>query len=192
MYEVGDSNSSLLTFINYFSTIKMEKTIRDTRKLVIEQMLFGININDNSLILEPSAGSGNLVEGILRKNKNVTIHCAELNKELRNTLIDKGFVVIGNDFLNINPNPIYDYVIACPTYKNNVDIIHIMHMFDFLKNGGTLISLTYPLWIMNNGENQTKFRKWLEDKNYTMKMLIDNSFVENYKTQPSIKLIIKK
>ena len=76
--------------------------------------------------------------------------------------------------------------------KNNVDIIHIMHMFDFLKNGGTLISLTYPLWIMNNGENQTKFRKWLENKNYTMKMLIDNSFVENYKTQPSIKLIIKK
>ena len=62
----------------------------------------------------------------------------------------------------------------------------------FIKNGGTLISLTYPLWIMNNGESQTKFRKWLENKNYTMKMLIDNSFVENYKTQPSIKLIIKK
>lgn len=170
----------------------MEKTIRETRQMVIDQMLCNTTIPDGSLILEPSAGSGNLVEGILRINKNVTIHCSELNKELREELINKGFTVIGNDFLKIEPNPIYDFVFACPTYKNNIDIEHIMHMYEFVKPGGKLISLTYPLWVMNNGKKQVEFRKWLEDKHYGLRMLEDNSFVENYTTQPSMVIILLK
>ena len=87
----------------------MEKTIRKTRKIVIDQMLGDINIPTRSLILEPSAGSGDLVEGILPyyvKGDN-PIHCVELNKELRETLINKGFTVIGSDFLQLKPNPIF-------------------------------------------------------------------------------------
>jgi hypothetical protein len=44
----------------------------------------------------------------------------------------------------------------------------------------------------HNSERQVKFRKWLEEKNYSMKMLTDNSFVEDYKTQPSMIITIKK
>lgn len=170
----------------------MEKTIRKTRPLVIAQMLKGALIPESSKILEPSAGSGDLIEGIQNRYKLVDIDCVELNKELRETLISKGYNVIGNDFLKLTPNPIYDYVIACPTYKDNVDVEHIMHMYEFLKPGGEIISLTHPAWTIQNSSRQQDFREWLNDKTYSMKMLQDCSFVENYETQPSAVIIIYK
>jgi phospholipid N-methyltransferase len=170
----------------------MEKTIRQTRQLVITQMLKDINIHDGALVLEPSAGSGDLADGILLQFPNIKIDCVELNKELRTALSNKGYNVIGNDFLTLTPTPIYDYIIGCPTYKDNVDIEHIMHMYKFLKPGGVILSLTYPAWTLQNSERQINFRLWLEDKMYTMKMLHDNSFVEDYKTQPSMLITIHK
>lgn len=170
----------------------MEKTIRTTRQLVIDQMLDGVQLTGRD-VLEPSAGSGNLADGILKASPFVqSLDCIELNQELREELIRKGYTVVGKDFLKFQTEKKYDYIIATPTYKNNVDIEHIMHMFNFLKPDGKIVALTYPEWTMKNGEHQVRFRKWLETKNYSMKMLKDNSFVENYKTQPSVIITIRK
>ena len=170
----------------------MEKTIRKTRPLVIAQMLKGALITEHSKILEPSAGSGDLIEGILKRFPLVDIDCIELNKELRDTLKSKGYNVIGNDFLKKEPSPIYDYVIACPTYKDNIDVEHIMHMYEFLKPGGEIISLTHPAWTIQNSSRQQDFREWLYDKEYAIKMLQDCSFVENFEAQPSAVIVIYK
>lgn len=170
----------------------MEQTIRKTRQMVIDQMLSGVNIPDGSRILEPSAGSGDLVEGIYNYNSKVDVDCVELNKTLRESLYDEGYNVIGKDFLNLKPNPIYDFVIACPTYKDCIDTEHIMHMYEFLKPNGKIISLTHPIWTIKNFYREWSFRKWLEDKDYSMKMLHDKSFVEEYETQPSMVITIIK
>lgn len=170
----------------------MEKTLRETRPMVIEQMLKNTIILPNCKILEPSAGSGNIVDYLMKLNKSLEIDCVELNKELRETLISKGYNVIGNDFLELKPNPVYDLIIAAPTYKNNVDILHIMHMYEFLNNRGRIISLTHPAWVIGSASHQKLFRDWLRDKNYSMRMLEDNSFIENYLTQPSLILTLHK
>lgn len=176
----------------------MDKTIRKTRQIVIDQMLKHCIMTWPQIkILEPSAGSGDLADGILRKWAFLTednIDCVELNSELRNELKSKGYNVVGVDFLNFYPDEKYDLIVAAPTYKNNVDVEHIMHMYDECldKDGGRLISLTYPAWTMTNNPNQIKFRRWLADKRYYMVMLKDNSFIENYKTQPSMIIVIDK
>lgn len=169
----------------------MEKTIRVTRQFVIDQILNYVNLNNSPMtkVLEPSAGKGDLVKGILDAYHNLDLDCVELNKESREVLIEKGYNVVGNDFLTFNTEKRYDAIIACPTYKNNVDLEHIMHMYDLLDDYGFIVSLTQPLWTVKNSEIQVKFRKWLENKVYFMVMLHDNSFVENYETQPS--MIIK-
>jgi hypothetical protein len=168
-----------------------EKTIRTTRIMVAEQMFELCDIKPNMDILEPSAGSGNLADCIFNRY-DIKSDCIELNKELRNDLISKGYHVVGEDFLKFNTGKRYDYIIACPTYKDNIDVVHIMHMYNFLKDGGCIVSLTSPFWTIKNNENQVKFRQWLEDKNYSLKMLKDNSFVEDFKTQPSMIIKIKK
>lgn len=176
----------------------MDKTIRKTRQIVIDQILKHCEMVWPSIrILEPSAGSGDLADGILRKWGFLTednIDCVELNMENQNKLKSKGYIVMCSDFLHYNPAEKYDLIIAAPTYKDNVDVEHIMHMYDWCldKNGGRLISLTYPAWTMGNKPNQIKFRKWLEDKRYYMVMLKDNSFVENHETQPSMIIVIDK
>lgn len=173
------------------------KTIRETSELVVKQMLnfcpFTIVSNK---ILEPSAGKGILLDHVknLIKKSPLDIDCVELNKENREILKLKGYNVIGEDFLKMKPTlkTIYDYIIATPTYKNNIDVEHIMHMYKFLKVGGSLVSLTHPAWTTHNNENQVIFREWLKNKNYSMKMLEDNSFIENYETQPSMIIKITK
>ena len=173
----------------------MQKTIRETRQIVIDQMLKEVDLTYGMAILEPSAGVGNLANGILRAQPelNVTnIDCIELNGDMCKILREQGFKTIHGDFLKIKPTRKYDLVIGCPTYKDNVDMEHIIHMYSFLWEGGTLVALTHPCWTVENSERQKQFRSWLSDKNYHMKMLTDMSFVEEYETQPSMILRIEK
>jgi hypothetical protein len=109
----------------------MEKTIRETSESVVREMLhFCSKSLIGSKILEPSAGKGILLDHV----NNITsegvifmrplhIDCVELNKENREILISKGYNVIGEDFLKMKPSfdTMYDYIIAAPTYKNNID-----------------------------------------------------------------------
>ena len=64
----------------------MEQTIRKTRQLVIDQMLKDVVIPDDSHILEPSAGEGDLALGIKGKFPSAKVDCIELNLERFNTL----------------------------------------------------------------------------------------------------------
>jgi len=173
----------------------MQNTIRETRQVVIDQMMNEVELSDGISILEPSAGIGNLANGILRVNPELSVNnidCIELNGDMCIKLNVQGFNTIHGDFLKINPTKKYDLVIGCPTYKNGTDMDHIMHMYKFLKSDGKLISLTHPIWTVENTERQKQFRRWLSNKNYYMKMLKDFSFVENYETQPSMILVINK
>jgi hypothetical protein len=175
----------------------MEKTIRKTSIDVVKQIINECCFSegfDNISILEPSAGSGDLIDGILKLKTGIEfdIDCIELNQELRNQLKQKGYNVVGEDFFKFDTEKRYDYVIACPNFKDNIDVEHIMHMYKFLNYCGSIVSLTHPAWTIQNTERQVQFRKWLEDKRYRLKMLNDNSFVENYKTQPSMIIRIDK
>lgn len=173
--------------------MEKEKTIRKTRLRVVLKMLrHCYSMTNKTQILEPSAGIGDLADGIKKYFPNVSIDCVELNAERREILKEKGYNVVGEDFFKFDTTKRYDYIIASPTYKNNVDVEHIMHMWHFLKKGGSIVSLTSPYWTIRNGENQVAFRKWLEDKDYYMEMLPDNYFVENYETQPSMIIKITK
>ena len=172
-----------------FNNKDMEKTIRKTSINVVKQILNECRFSggfDCISILEPSAGSGDLIDGIIQYNTfyDFNIDCIELNQELRNQLKQKGYNVVGEDFFKFDTEKRYDYIIACPNFKDNIDVEHIMHMYKFLKVGGSIVSLTHPTWTIKNSEHQVRFRKWLEDKNYYLKMLTDYSFVEEYKSQP--------
>lgn len=58
----------------------MEKTIRITRQIVIYQILKHISLNNNkeTKVLEPSAGKGDLVNGILKVYPNIDIECVAI------------------------------------------------------------------------------------------------------------------
>jgi len=172
----------------------MSKFIRETSAEVARKIIAKALIQPCQTILEPSAGTGGIVD-IIKQDyplHDLDIVCVELNKEKCEILNDKGYATRNGDFLNFVPLMDYDRIIACPPFKANIDLEHIMRMYLYLKKGGLLVSLTSPLWILNNEQHQVKFREWLADKKHDMELLPDNSFMEGGKTVPSMILRIFK
>jgi hypothetical protein len=92
----------------------------------------------------------------------------------------------------LNTSMPFDVAIACPPFKNNLDLAHIQLMYDSLKHKGMMASLTSPYWMTNNEPHQIEFRKWLESKDYQLEMLPDNTFIERDKTVPTAIITIYK
>lgn len=170
------------------------KTIRETSRVVANKLIELAKLTSFLKVLEPSAGEGAIVDAIMEKYPNIypAIDCVEVNEAKCNILIEKGYNAYHEDFLNFKPFILYDRIIACPPFKNNVDLLHIMKMYDHLHWGGFLVSLTSPLWIVNNEHHQVFFRNWLADKKYAMQMLPDNSFMEKGKSVPTMIIKISK
>ena len=126
----------------------MVETNRVTPQVVIDALCEGLNPKPGARILEPSAGTGVLADGVQEKFQQCKIDCVELNQECRVTLKEKGYELVGSDFFRFEAQTPYDYVIACPNFRDNVDCKHIMHMYDQLAPGGTISSLTSPFWMV--------------------------------------------
>lgn len=144
-------------------------------------------------ILEPSAGEGFLANKIKEFFPKSKIECIELNLEKWKKLLDNGFHSIHGDFLKLDfGNDKYDLIFAAPPFKGNVDLEHIMKMYDLLNDTGEIVSLTSPYWFTNNEPLQIKFREWLSDKPHKIQMLPDMSFSEREKTVPTAIINIYK
>jgi 16S rRNA G966 N2-methylase RsmD len=170
------------------------KTKRDTSKEVSEIIFNQIDDYSERLrILEPSAGEGNLIDYISYKLKRkFNIDVIELNTDKVNILKDKGYNVIGRDYIKTIITEQYDLILACPPFKDNVNLDHIQKMYGDVKLGGTIITLCNTQWIIDNNEKSFKFREFLSKVEYSMIMLPDNSFIEKDKTVPTILIKIKK
>lgn len=143
-------------------------------------------------MLEPSAGYGDLADAIKDRFRSIYLDCVELNSERCDALKRRGHNVVCRDFFRYEPQHSYDFIIAAPNFRDNVDIDHIMHMWSMLAPNGTIVSLTAPEWIASEGERETRWREWLYGKDYSLKMLVDNSFVEDGKSRPTMILTLKR
>lgn len=76
-------------------------------------------------ILEPSAGKGDIIQFIANKNRSqAEIHAIEIEQDLRNILsaIDNdNFALVGDDFLQFQPDEQYDYIFMNPPFSNGED-----------------------------------------------------------------------
>jgi len=93
-------------------------------------------------VLEPSAGTGNLLKAIGQGPDKVAV---EINQQVAHSLLSAGLSglrVVVADFLECAPEElgVFDRVIMNPPFKNGLDIQHIRHAQTFLKPGGRLVA----------------------------------------------------
>lgn len=91
-------------------------------------------------ILEPSAGKGDLALGRPRmddpynRNCRETTDCIEINIEMHAGLREKGFSVIGTDFLDYSgPGAIYSHIIMNPPFNAGAD--HVLKAWELMYDG---------------------------------------------------------
>jgi precorrin-6B methylase 2 len=107
-------------------------------------------------ILEPSAGTGNLIRAIVNRatgfdciREVVAVeqnqHCCDTLEEMRQKFLyatPTNFKIVHGDFLEQNGNlGEFDRVVMNPPFRNGDDIKHIRHALTFLKPGGRLVAI---------------------------------------------------
>lgn len=123
-------------------------------------MLAG-GIREDEKVLEPSAGTGAIVDAIHRSCKDVIVDCFELMPENKEILSKKYNInILGDDFTAYNLEK-YDKIIANPPFSKNQDIKHIKRMYEHLNEGGTVASITSNHWKLGNENECVLFREWL-------------------------------
>lgn len=117
-----------------------------TPKEVIEKMLSGVLIA-NKVVLEPSAGHGNIVGYCTEMLAKDVIAC-EIDVNLRKILSTK-CQIIENDFLNLTADRIshVDLIIMNPPFSWQEK--HILHAWDIAPAGCQIISLCNATMIEN-------------------------------------------
>lgn len=105
---------------------------------VIDQMLHGFDVS-GKVILEPSAGKGNIVDACIGSGAMSVIAC-EQSPELKKILAGK-CKVIGDDFMKVTSDQIshIDAIIMNPPFS--ADEKHINHAFDIAPDGCEIIAL---------------------------------------------------
>jgi hypothetical protein len=167
-------------------------TQRETTPEVARELLSYADIKHNDLVLEPSAGVGNVAKVIRELNPNALLHCVELNKAKRESLKKSEFNVVGADYFLYKPKELYDWIIGLPNFQGSADCKHVAKMYHDTKEGGTIISLMSTTWIEGDDIIHRAFREWLKGKDYEYYPLVNNPFKEDGKTVPCIILKIKK
>lgn len=129
-----------------------------------EQLVRMAGVTPKSKCLEPSAGQG-AISNIL---VNSGVHCVvvELMEQNVKALKRQGYEnVVEADFLTVTPEDIgtFDTIIANPPFTKNQDIEHIKHMYDFLDDGGCLVSMASRSWVIGSQKKQVAFKKWLDE-----------------------------
>jgi len=128
---------------------------------IAAQMVELAEIETGQRILEPSAGTGNLIKAIEATQTRTDIVAVELNYNLVQLLktgngnqwgIDE---VVQGDFLDQNGNlGTFDRVLMNPPFENGIDIKHINHALTFLRPGGRLVAL-----CANGSRQQAAFKE---------------------------------
>ena len=140
------------------------------------------DIGDGMRVLEPSAGRGAIVRGVLSSADNVKVTMYELlaeNCDALNAEFVPATTITPTDFLAVEPDPVYDRVVMNPPFMNQSDIKHVNHALKFLKPGGLLVAVMGAGVTFRENKLTVEFRKLVEDRGGFFQELPEKSFKES-------------
>ena len=128
-----------------------------------------------ALILEPSAGGGNIASLAACRG---TVDCIEIQPHLADLLKAAGIYrhVWTADFLDRTPTPVYDFILMNPPFDRERDIDHVTHALKFLNETGLLIAVMSAGTEFRETAKSRAFRDHMAHLNARWKDLPPGSF----------------
>jgi predicted RNA methylase len=135
-----------------------------------KQLVAEAEIEGHMLVLEPSAGTGNLVREIIPfiqpRGRIVAVElnpkfAAQLKKDFNEP--NQAVTVVEDDFMNYSTPVTFDRVVMNPPFERQQDIDHILQAFSYLKSGGILTAIMSPAYRYRTNKKSVIFRNWLVD-----------------------------
>jgi hypothetical protein len=133
-----------------------------TPENLIRKMTSYIDMRTIRTILEPSAGSGNIVEFLNKRYESdsynrrskLDIDCIEQDNSLQMILKGKGYRVVQDNFLDYNSFKKYDLIIMNPPYSQGDK--HLLKAIQLQERGGKIICLLNSETLKNPYSNIRK------------------------------------
>lgn len=152
--EFDDMKDSLKAGVKVVSANQLFPTPTDLAEQVIDEA----EIEPGHVVLEPSAGTGNLLKALPCVRPQGFVVAVEINHDLVKMLEPYADEIHCADFLSWSSPRLFDRIVMNPPFENGADIKHIRHALTFLKPGGRLVALCA------NGPRQHEQLKPLADK----------------------------
>ena len=151
----------------------------------------GVDMTDK--VLEPSAGTGAIIDAIHRNCMNVIVDCYELMPENIQLLQKKENInILGEDFIASDIKILYDKIIANPPFSKNQDIRHVRRMYDCVKKGGVVAAIMGTHWKLGNEIECVKFREWIDEIDAKIYNIDKGEFKESGTSIETTAVVIKK
>ena len=156
---------------------------------VANKMLSYVDLKRVKRVLEPSAGTGNLVKSITSKWSACTVDCVEIDPKLRAILKDAGYPVIASDFLTASIYTRYDLILMNPPFRNGIK--HLLKAIRLIeKSGGQIVCLLNASNVLHPSSIQSKMLcHKLENYNATIEYLEGAFSDAEVKTNVDVALI---
>lgn len=133
------------------------------------------DIQPGMKVLEPSAGNGLLADAA--KEVGAKVDTVEMAGQLREILSEKGYRLVGDDFLEYSGGiGEYDRIVMNPPFSNDQDIQHVAHAYDKLKPGGRLVAIVSRMAGERQNKRNKAFSQWLDDLGAETQALPENAF----------------
>lgn len=158
----------------------------ETPEPLIERMLdlAGVGLAPPELhgewmtVLEPSSGRGRIVNAAIKRGAKVIAY-ELLSENALHRSAPVGTEV--QDFLTVNPagHEKVDAVVMNPPFARQDDIKHVMHAFQFLRAGGTLVSVMSAGAMFRENGLAKSFRAFVAGRGGSMERLPPQTFRES-------------
>ena len=112
-----------------------------TPATVVKMMVEAAQLKHGDEVLEPSAGEGAIVAGIMEAG--ITPDCVEIDPDRADILRDilPPGAVVNMDFLKMHPEEEYSHMLMNPPFGSGAGVQHVFHALRFLKPGGRLVAV---------------------------------------------------
>lgn len=156
---------------------RLEEDFFPTPKAIGARAVALAQIAPGHRVLEPSAGTGALAEVIYQAlGSQGDLVCYEVNDARAAQCGEWQFDVRQRDFLQVEPEPIYDRVVMNPPFSQQQDIRHVLHALRFLKQDGRLVAIMSPSWQWRFDKLSQRFRTTFDLLKGEVEKLPEGSF----------------
>jgi predicted RNA methylase len=153
--------------------------IFDTPDWLADLMVEALDIVPDELVLEPSAGEGQLVKACLRKG--ACVHAVELRPECEALLVALEVNVTIGNFLLMQRNRLSHGYKACvmnPPFTKGQAIEHVTHAYRFVTAPLRLAAVMPSGVVFGSQRQPVAFREWCTAQRARMYQLPDQTFRE--------------
>lgn len=130
---------------------------------LVAEMIEAANLPDGPCdVLEPEAGSGNILDAVRAAAPAANLVAFEVSPPLREVIKAKGYDLTGADFMESDPTLMVDRVIMNPPFEKGQDMAHVLRAFDHLRPGGRLVAIMSPGPFYRQDAKASSFRAWFD------------------------------